>query len=172
MEIKYILIVVVGIGITVFEFISDIKRIKQLNRFLSKKEVESFKYVDFIVDGVEKRVGMQNGYFIHSKDNTVLYIDEVLESGDLDFKLSTIKDNQSIKVKVNEKRFEKDSKKKSVTIYGILDEYNVPIIDNDNLGEYLIKDYKKEKIQKLVLAILKPLALIGFYLIYQIFVEK
>lgn len=171
--------------ITIWEFRSDILNIRRLNRYLYGEEKDRFVELDFVFDKVVNQPvivnGIPTGYrtYLLTKDSNQLTPSSLLNDKDRFYKVELLDTNSTIKVKVKQsdyqkttkksKRFKKENSLKGLNfeIYEIKDGENNLLLFNENLTTEIFKEYRKEKRQNIFMASLKPIAVIGFYLLYR-----
>jgi len=175
----------IALLITIFEFRRDILNIRRLNRYLYGEEKDRFIELDFIFDKVVTKPvivnGIPTGYrtYLLTKDSNQLTPSSLINDKDRFYKIELLDTNSTIKAKVKQsdylkitkksKRFKKDNSLKGLNfeIYEIKDGENNLLLFNENLTTEIFKEYRKEKRQNIFMASLKPIAVIGFYLLYR-----
>ncbi len=178
---------IVGIAllITLVEFLSDIKKINLLNRYLKGKINDSFIELDFVFDKIVNQPiranGIPAGYitYLLTTNSNQLTIASLINDKDKFYKVELLDTNSRIKAKVKLRDYQKATRKskrykkeKSLNglnfeIYELKDGENNLLLFNENLTTEIFKEYRKEKRQKIFMASLKPIAVIGFYLLYR-----
>lgn len=171
--------------ITIWEFRSDILNIRRLNRYLYGEEKDRFVELDFVFDKVVNQPvivnGIPTGYrtYLLTKDSNQLTPSSLLNDKDRFYKVELLDTNSTIKVKVKQsdyqkttkksKRFKKENSLKGLNfeIYEIKDGEDNLLLFNENLTTEIFKEYRKEKRQNIFMASLKPIAVIGFYILYR-----
>lgn len=169
-----------AIFITVIEFISDIRKIKSLNEYLNGIKTDNFIVLDFIINAIVRDNRFYHGFYLSTTESNQLHLTDLIYDKSKFELLKNMKINTPIKVKVKRRDFERETRKSksykrdrtlkylNFEIYELRDENNTKILFNDNLDKAIFKEYKKEKRQNIFLATLKPIAIIGFYIIYRL----